>query len=145
MKFKLRSLFVTVAIVAFAIASALWLKHAFVGKTGSNVSAKSANRYIWASLRLPASATDVTFATDSYGCKAEFAISETEFTRWCKSNGWQITPITSPNVYFGANPSRPVAAKARVVGRGFHFYPADGQGTFDAGQSRAEFWVSTFP
>ena len=145
MKFRLRSLFSVVAIAAFVIVAALWLKHVFVGSSGANVSAKSANRYIWASLRLPASATDVTYTTDSYGCEAGFAISETEFTQWCKTNGWRMAPITSPNVYFGANRSRSIAGKGRVVGSGFHFYPPDGEGTFDADQSRAEFWVSTFP
>ena len=145
MKFRLRSLFVAIAVASVVIVAAMWLKHALVGSTASNVSAKSANRYIWPSLRLPVSATDVTFAVAPYFCEAEFAISEVEFCKWCTNNGWRMTSITSPHVYYGVIPNRPNADKARVVGHGFHFYSPDGDGTFDADRSRAEFHVSTFP
>jgi len=145
MKFKLSSLFAAISVAAILIVAGIWLKHLLIGSSGSHVSAKSANRYIWSSLTLPPSAADVTYRVDSYVCAAEFALTESEFTKWCADMGWRMAPITSPDVYFGENLDRPIAEKGRVVGRGFHFYPPDGDGIFDADQSRAEFWVSTFP
>ena len=145
MKIRLSSLFVAIAFASVVMASSIWIKQAVFGSSGSGVSAASANRHIWASLTLPDMASDVNYHADSYGCEAEFAISEPVFSDWCANRGWRVTPIETPNVYYRLNQNRPIAGKGRIVAGGYHFYPPDGEGTFDVGQSRAEFCVSTFP
>ena len=145
MKFSIRSLLVLTTLAFVVLIATVWFKHTFIGSSGSGVSARSANRALWRSLRTPTSATDVTYTVDPYGCEAEFAISERDFLEWCERNNWRTEAIVEPTVYFNPVHRHHVGDNGRVIGQGYHFYPPDGEGTFDANGLRANFWVSTFP
>ena len=121
------------------------LAYTYFGTSASGVSVTSANQKLWPSLRLPESASDVTYAVDSYGCEAEFAISESEFVKWCAGNSWEIEEISTATVYFNPTILRLDEDTARVIEKGYNYFPPDGEGKFDATGLRANFWVSTFP
>ena len=144
-KYSLKTLFIFVAICAIAIVIGIRLNRAtsrYVGTSENGVSTSVANKMLSAHLRLPASASDVSYYVDFGAEEAEFAISEQDFLKWCHTQGWAVEPIRSPVAYF-----EPMAMPddSRQVDRGYHFSPPDGQGTFDADRSRACFWTSTFP
>lgn len=145
MRFSLRSLLLAFVICAICIVVTLavrrqYLRHAGVSDKG--VSSHTANQMLPAGLRLPDTASDVTYYVDFGAAEAEFAVSEEDFVNWCRTNGWTVEPIQSVSPYF-----EPMClpTDSRPVVRGYHFSPPDGQGTFDADRSRACFWVSTFP
>lgn len=110
--------------------------------TARGVSAEAANRRLWQELQLPATASDVTYYTDSGGCEAEFAISEEPFLDWCESRGWDPQPIGSPIPYF-----EPVLLPddRRPVTRGYTITPRDGRGVYDTDRGRAAIVISEFP
>ena len=146
-RFSIRSLLVVTMLISCATVAAVWLISSYFGSSASasGVSVESANRKLWPSLRLPDSASDVTYAVDSYGCEAEFAITESEFVKWCASNDWEIEEIAAPTNYFQPIILRLDQKTARVIDKGYNYYPPDGEGKFDASSLRANFWVSTFP
>lgn len=126
-----------------AIALGLVATHQrYYATTRSGVTAAVANRKLWAGYTLPATATDVTYYADSYGCEADFAIAETDFVAWCAARGWAVTPISSPTPFF-----QPVLLPddETPVADGFTFQMPNGEGTFDRTRSRAAFRVSTLP
>ena len=89
-----------ITLISCATVAAVWLLSTYFGASASGVTAEAANRKLWSSLKLPDSASDVTYAVDSGGCEAEFAISESDFVNWCASNNWEIEKIAAPTIYF---------------------------------------------
>ena len=114
-----------------------------MGSRGHRVTASSANRRLWRSMRLPLAAEDVTYFTDYATCEATFAIDEASMLAWCSTNGWTLEPLASSSRYFDVTLVLPPDHSA--VTNGFQFSPPHGRGIFDADGSRASFFVSTFP
>ena len=141
MRYSLKSLTVCVLVSGFAIGSAVSYRSYF-RPTGSGATASVANRVMWQELKLPTSASDVTYYVDSGGCEAEFAIAEPDFLELCRQKGWDVRGIESPAPYF-----EPVLLPrdSRLVNEGYTFSLPDGEGVYDSKRSRAAFYVSTFP
>ena len=101
--------------------------------TGSGASAIEANQHLWPGLKLPHSASDVTFVVDFGGCEAEFAISEADFLNLCDAKLWRPEPIKEPIQYF-----HPVLLSDddRLVDIGYTVDIPDGFGVFDQKKSR---------
>ena len=144
-RFSIRSLLVVITLISCATVAAVWLLSTYFGASASGVTAEAANRKLWSSLKLPDSASDVTYAVDSGGCEAEFAISESDFVNWCASNNWEIEKIAAPTIYFEPIILGLDEKTARIIETGYSYHPPDGEGKFDASSLRANFWVSTFP
>ena len=145
MKFSLRSILGFVALCAIAIVIAKGVHREYLrysGESGQGVTAHEANQMLWPELHLPREASDVRYYTD-FGCaEAEFAITEDVFLRWCRANGWTVTEITTPSVYFDPFQLDP---DHQLVEDGYRFDLSNGEGTFDASRSRACFTVLNFP
>lgn len=141
MRFKLVTLFKLTTAAALIIGSLVAYRLHFPIEA-EGATAVLANRALWKDLKLPASATDVTFYVDQYGCEAEFAISEHEFLAWWESRDWTLIAITNPVPYF--EPVR-LPEDERLVADGYEATIPDGIVVFDRSRSRAAFWASTFP
>lgn len=143
MKLSLKSLLalVTICAVVLAVGSCVY-RNVRRQTIQLHVTSQVANRYLMPLLHLPDEAADVTIYVDFGAEEAEFAISEEAFLTWCNDRGWQMAPLTEPTVYF-----EPMCLPAdnRIVRQGYTFWPAHGQGVFDAERCRACFWTSTFP
>jgi hypothetical protein len=129
-------------VIIVAVTAAYRVYLSYVGTSSQGVSVARANRMLWPHLRLPDAASDVSYYVDFGAAEAEFTVPQQEFLNWCQAKGWDCRPITSTTPYF-----EPMAMTGdpRPVTKGYCFFPPDGQGVFDANQSRACFWVSTFP
>ncbi|WP_425397318.1 hypothetical protein [Aeoliella sp.] len=140
MRFGLKTLLWITTGVALVIGSIAAYRVYPYQAVGANVHV--ANRVLWDDLRLPPSASDVTFYVDRYGCEAEFAISESEFLKWCRHRGWHTSEIAAPVPYF-----QPVCLPDdnRPVEDGYLFEIPDGRGVYDRSRSRAAYWASIFP
>lgn len=148
-RFSLKQLFTVTTFVALAIVIGIGINR-FVyrpylrarGVSANAATSQQANIWIWPNLRIPASASDVSYVTDAFGCEVKFAISERAFLDWCKGKNWKVEEITTPIPFFEGIIS---SEDNRQVTDGYKFSPPDGAGVFDKARSRAAFWVSEFP
>ena len=99
MRFRIATLVVLFAVIATILTAIVWHRNYFQPHR-MGVSSSIANRMIWKGYKLPEAATDVTYYADFGGCEAEFAISESEFLKWCKQGGWTPQEILKPIPYF---------------------------------------------
>ena len=143
LRFSLRSLLKVFVVVAVLLVLVPTVMKLMGSNSGHGVTVAWANYNLWTELRLPDSATDVSFGVDRYGCEAEFEISEEDFLQWARSNGWEYERIESNRKYlvgFLHLPDDP-----HLVKKGYTYQLRDGEGVFDADIGRANYCVSTFP
>jgi hypothetical protein len=150
MKYSVRTLLLFVTICAVVTAAGVSVYRfayrpfyvAWWGAEATGVSSQEANLWIWSHLQIPASASDVTYISDAYGCEAKSALSEGDFLTWCRGNEWPVEEITTPTPFF-----QPVLLPDdnREVAHGYRFSLSDGRGVFERDRSRVAFVVSEFP
>ena len=134
---------ITVCVILTLLAQyALRAYQRYSGVSDAGVSARDANQFLPSDLKLPDEVSDVAYYVDFGISEAEFAISESQFLIWCKSNGWRVDPIVQPLAFFQ---SAVLPDDSRMIHSGFQFFPPDGKGVFDADRDRACFCISTFP
>jgi hypothetical protein len=114
-----------------------------LGGSGSSSSPAIANFSLARHCQLPDTASDVYYYTDWAAAEAEFAITESDFLRWCKANDWEPAPIGEPIKYF--YPVWGPKEESRLVSQGYYCYAAGGDLVFDAERFRAVFHMSEFP